>query len=340
MEKLLKVLKFEVYKTVKNKFLLVSFSVFFVLFLVILVGTAYNYRFSDDRTDAERAAEMSGHEQERDRYKAYVDHFSGEAPLPNGNIPDENLKEFYLQAYEYYDYLIQTNTVMSDYSWSNVAHRGTYVMTYMTDMLGYIMPVFSLALAFFVLTGEYSGGALKNLLAAPVGRRTVFAGKVIFLCIVNLLIFLAAIAYPMCAGLTDLSARELVYGANGWYAPSVFTFLFLPKAAALFLSMLFYTTLSAILGQFFKKRAWGLIVPLLGYAAIQLTYAVIEQVAGVKIFLMPLAFMRYAQLDFINKALSLFSTGWLWLLVAGAAVGMFAALCVVLGGKKVAKQDY
>lgn len=213
-------------------------------------------------------------------------------------------------------------------------------MNYVMNILGYILPVVSMLAAFFFLTSEYSGGTAKNLLAATVSRKSIFFGKVLFLCIINLFVLVVASAYPMIAGLSDSSAKLLIYGKNGWHALPAFAYLFFPKIVSIFASMIFCTALSVFLGQFFKKRVWGLIAPLLVCGILELVYAIIESAVGVEVFFMPLSFMRYADIGDIIEAFAAFSTGWLWLMLAAIAVTAFSAVCTVMGAKKIEKQDY
>lgn len=348
MRRFARILKFETYKIIKNKFLIIFSVIFFIIFLSIMLGYAYSFPLSQktEMSYEEKEHKITYYNQQRSFYEDILMYLDGEIDsLPPGVIivPDMG----YEQQFEYYDFLLSTGTFESDYLAQNeqsfsADHRGNYIMVEMLDILSVIIPIIAICISLYVLSSDCLRGSIKNLIASPIGRRNIMLGKSIFLYLLLTVVFMIVILCPMIAGLCDSSAVMLLYGANGYYVQNAFIAIFFPKAIAVFLSILFWSGIT----EFFvliKKRIMSAIYPIMIFAGFQLIYYLIGDLIGVNcsvlFYLFPITFLRYAELYKILNIFQSLTQVWLSLLVAAIFI---IALCIISSFacmRRISKQD-
>lgn len=346
--KLKKALKFETYKIIKHRYIVVAFFVFFIIFLSITVVYAYSFPLPKRGalSDTEKEDETALYIQQRMFYENTLSFINGEnSSLPAGTIIAPNVD--YEQQYKYYDYLLTTGTFESEYlghheQLFDLQHRGSYIMIEILNILGVVLPLLAIFTTFYVVNSDYVNGTIKNQIASPVGRRAVFTGKSVFLFILIAIIFMLSILCPMIAGLSDSSAKMLLYNSKGYYAQSAFVSIFFPKVLSLAMSMAFW---SCIMSFFIliKNRFLSIIAPVLTFGISQLIYYLVNIVIGIDdliIFrIIPMAFLRYGELYSVLDIFSFFTNGWLTIILTSIFVIALSIASTLIYTKKISRQD-
>jgi ABC-type transport system involved in multi-copper enzyme maturation permease subunit len=348
MRNFTKILKFETYKIIKNKFLMISSVTFFMIFLSIALGYAYSFPLpqKNELSYEEKEHAVTYYNQQKSFYENILMYLNGEtATLPPGVIIASDMD--YKQQFEYYDFLLSTGTFESDYLEQNeqgfsVNHRGSYIMVEMLDILSVIMPVIAICLSLYVLRSDCLNGSVKNLIASPIERRNIMFGKSIFLYLLLTVVFTIVILCPMIVGLSDSSAVMLLYGANGYYVQSAFIAIFFPKAISVFFSILFWSGITECF-VLIKNRVMSAIYPIMIFAGFRFIYYLIDVLIGVDrsvlFYIFPITFLRYAELYNILNIFQSFTQGWLSLLVAAIFI---IAICIIssfICMRRISKQD-
>ena len=315
------VLKYEFYILMKNKTLIISvLALFFILIGIII---AYSFSYSENKvllTSSQQEEAIAHYRERRELCRIISAYQRGEAELPEGIMLAQDID--YQRQYEYYDYLLQTQTFEEDY---RMATRARIVCERALTVLGSLLPAIVILFSCYLLTIDSAKGREKNLRAAPMPQKSILCGRAMSIwCGVAVITVLFGLC-PFVAALCDKSAF-IAYGNNGYYAKPTFTALFLPAFASMALAASFWTGVTLLCARI-KYRYWMIAIPLGLYVIMQTIYVILQESVDAdikwRLWLDAVAFLRYAptfeRIEHFGHA-----DGW-------GALGVACAMALVVG---------
>lgn len=335
MKQLVKAIKFELFKLIKNKSLVIGFLVFFILITSILILSGNTTKLSDENilTQQEKEFQTQFYLNEKQKCEEIIATIDRGEPL-NFVHPSDIYERSKIELARY-NYLLETGTFMNDYNTHNQSHIGSFRMMGFLEKAGWVLPLFSIILVFYVMNTDYKNGSIKNIMASPIDKKVIFIAKSNCVNIVILATILVFSIYPMIEGLRDLSARELLYNGKEYYSQSLFTVYFLPKTLSTFLSMILWSGLT-ILTIFIKNKKLANVLPFIVYALAQVLHIFFP---FLNYRILPLINMRYSFNHEHDNIFGAFSEGWLTLILTVIAVAFINILTTYYCSKRLSKQD-
>lgn len=152
----------------------------------------------------------------------------------------------------------KTGTFGGDYS--NIAvnpenflwtYSGTGRMVYSLNLMYYPLILLSIILAVLTFSAEYSKDTMKSLYMFQ-NRRHIFAGKLLYVLSAITLLFIACGIFIIIPGLTEISARTVIYGFGGFTAISAVAGVLL-KLLGCYLMALLFASVAVLIGEYSKK---------------------------------------------------------------------------------------
>lgn len=343
MKQLGKAIKFELFKLIKNKSLVIGFCVFFVLMICILGAYVQLYSPNDSTVISEefKASRLEYYQNEKEKLEDIIEMMDNgiHPPFP---ISEEYYESTVLEIAEY-SYYLETGTIREEYVLAvaiSKEHTGSNNMIVLVDCLGWLLPVFAIIVAHLVINSDYKNNTVKNILASPITKKTIYSAKAATVNIVLVAVFVLSMIYPMIEGLRDLSATVLLCDGKVYYSQTFFTTYFIPKAISILLSMVLWASLTQ-LAILVKNKKMANILPLSIYALIQICIAPLCLFSSSnEVFsYLPLLALRYNLKQSINYIFDKFTHGWLSLIVTAVVVIGIWVASTCCCAKKIGKQD-
>lgn len=343
MKQLGKAIKFELFKLIKNKSLVIGFCVFFVLLISILGVYVHLYSPKDSTVISEevKAFQLEYYQNEKEKLEDIIE------MMDNGIPPPFPLYEGYyestvLQIAEY-SYFLETGTIKEEFVSPltiKKEHTGSNNMIVLVDCLGWLLPIFAIVAAHLVINSDYKNNTVKNILASPITKKTIYSAKATTVNIVLLAVFVLSMIYPMIEGLRDLSAKVLLCDGKVYYSQSLFTTYFIPKAISILLSMVLWASLTQ-LAIFVKNKRLANILPLSVYALIQICIAPFCFIGSSNVIFsyLPLLALRYNLRESFVHIFDKFTHGWLSLMFTAVVVIGICVTSACCCAKKIEKED-
>lgn len=283
-----KVLKYQSYIWFHNKSVSLGMLVFFLLCIGVMLAYSFAYPLeAPEKLTSEDKAEMRiVYEQEREKARAILAYKKGEGELPEGTSFVSN--KDYQKEYDYYDYLLKTNTFREDYS---LERRDEIIVSNTLVIASVLLPILAILLTYYLASTATSPSS-KNALAAPMPRKTLFRGKILsaWMFVAGMLVL--SYLCPLIASLCEKHVH-LFYGKTGYYTLPCAIATFLPRAIALLIAVFFWSGIT-LLCSAAKKRRSMLIIPLCLFIARQLVYYVSRTFLDLYLYVDAVAFLRFA----------------------------------------------
>lgn len=277
MKNVLKIFKFELYKLISNKKLLVSFAVFI---LALFIFSAYSHNdFYLSQKEWEQRQTLSGNINPNEYTEEYRQEILDSYILALENA-EENLENALENGTELeiwdcqndvsiLNYLLETNTIKEDYidykfiDSLHYNYYGTPFLFSFFSLFKYIIIFIVVLLTTIIIIYEYKSGTSRYILSSPTTRRQILLGKLLYIFIVTLFLTLlcVAFAYGVALYYGCNSAITLIITKNGLcYTVSIYTVFWRQIIGILIISILF-SCLTLFIGYVIKNHIVSLLLP-------------------------------------------------------------------------------
>lgn len=285
MNRVLQVFRYEHYRTSRNVIRVLSLFLTIGLFFGFAWGffnLASESIFQDPPRIPSEDIPADFRETQRITYGQRVEYFDrliAEAELIGA--PD-SVRNAYVIERDLYQFYLDTGTIQHDYVdpmqllTPDQTVRGESFAFMVLTVFRYVLYAYAVFLGASSFAMEYRSGMMRTLVAAPLRRRDILLGKLLFVTLESAIaVAMTGIVAWVIASIYGIgSVPVLVQTATAFVSVSAFS-LFLVRLVSVWIGMVFFLALSATIGILLRQVLPAILIPAGFFFAVAALYGVI-----------------------------------------------------------------